>query len=372
MPGQRGKRGHKRREIMKRKSGVRKGILLGVLGCIIASPLFAVEIITKEDIVNNVVKKEQLVKVADNAIFLLDTSSSSNDEFDKTGKPIVQVMKSELQLRNSYFPDLGHLVGIYTFTDWQENLAVQPYNREKVAAGLDTVRDKGRGPTPLKSGLLKLDDVLKPLKGRTAVFVFWDGEYTGDNPANVARQLAKKYDVCFYVVSSAKPEREVTLTKDVATLNNCSRVIPLADFFNHPDYTTRALYDVKVTEHVVTSTTTKIIGLKVDHLNFTFNGTELAANDKAELDKVAEFMNGHPKSYAVVAGYTDDAGTKDYNEGLSKKRAEMVTGYLTGKGIASSRIVTFWYGLTNPIVPNTSPENMAKNRRVEVNVGLGE
>ena len=162
------------------------------------------------------------------------------------------------------------------------------------------------------------------------------------------------------------------MIQNVPTLNNCSRVISLADFFNHPEYTTGALFDVKVTEHVVTSTTTKLVGLKVDHMNFTFNGTELGANDKAELDKVAGFMKTQPKAYAVIAGYTDDVGTKDYNEGLSKKRAEMVAGYLKEKGVDSARIVTFWYGLTNPLVPNDSPENRAKNRRVEIKVGLNE
>jgi outer membrane protein OmpA-like peptidoglycan-associated protein len=83
-------------------------------------------------------------------------------------------------------------------------------------------------------------------------------------------------------------------------------------------------------------------------------------------------MSGHPKSYAVIAGYTDDVGTKDYNEGLSKKRAEQVSGYLKGKGVDSTRLVVFWYGLSNPIVPNDSPENRAKNRRVEIKVALGE
>jgi OOP family OmpA-OmpF porin len=148
-------------------------------------------------------------------------------------------------------------------------------------------------------------------------------------------------------------------------------VIPLADFFNHPEYTSGALWDVKVTEHIVTTTSTKVVGAKMDS-NFTFNGTELSATEKGDLDKVASFMSGHPKSYAVIAGYTDDVGTKDYNEGLSKKRAEMVGGYLKGKGIDSSRMVLFWYGLSNPIVPNDSPENRAKNRRVEIKIGLGE
>ena len=88
-------------------------------------------------------------------------------------------MKSELKKRNAYFPDIGHKIGIYTYTNWEDNYPVQPYNREKVAAALDTVRDKGGGTTPLNSGLRKLEDILKPLSGRTAVFVFWDGEYTG-------------------------------------------------------------------------------------------------------------------------------------------------------------------------------------------------
>ena len=70
---------------MKRKSKLLTATMVGLLGGLVASPLFAVEIITRDDIVNNVVTKDQLVKVADNAILLLDTSSSSNDKFGDTG-----------------------------------------------------------------------------------------------------------------------------------------------------------------------------------------------------------------------------------------------------------------------------------------------
>jgi len=355
------------------KSKLLKAAMVGVIGGLIASPLFAVEIITREDIVNNVIKKDQFVRLADNAIFLLDTSSSSNEEVPGTGQSKVQVMKSELKKRNEYFPDIGYNMGIYTYTDWQDNYPVQPYDRAKVAAALDQVRDKGGGPTPLSRGLAKLEDILKPLSGRTAVFVFWDGGYTGNNPADIARKLAKSHDVCFYVISSAKPKREAELVKDVASLNACSRVIPLTDFFNRPDYTSGALFDVKVTEHVVTTTETKLAGLKVDNINFAHNETALADKDKQELDKVAEFMKGHPDAYAVIAGYTDDVGTRDHNEGLSRRRAEMVGNYLKEKhGIDDSRMVLFWYGPENPIVANDTPGNKAKNRRVEVNVGLGK
>jgi outer membrane protein OmpA-like peptidoglycan-associated protein len=357
---------------MKRKSNVRNAILMGIMGGLIATPLLAVEIITKEDLVNNVVKKEQLVRVADNAIILIDTSSSMNDKFGDTGKTLIDVENAVLKDRNSYFPDLGQNFGIYTFTGWTEHYPVQPYNRDKIAAALETVKKKGGGATPLRSGLQKLEEVLKPLSGRTAVFLFWDGEYTGDNPASLAKKIASTYDVCFYVINDSKTGTVTADAKEIASLNACSRVISIANFINHPEYVTGALFDVKVTEHVVTTTTTKIIGLKADHMNFTFNGTALADKDKAELDQVAGFMKNHPKSYAVIAGYTDDAGTKDYNEGLSRKRAEMVAGYLKEHGIDDTRLVLQWYGLTNPIVPNDTPENRAKNRRVEIAVGLGE
>ena len=84
-------------------------------------------------------------------------------------------------------------------------------------------------------------------------------------------------------------------------------------------------------------------------------------------------MKEKPNSYALIAGYTDDVGTRDHNEGLSRRRAEMVARYLKeAHGVDDSRMVLFWYGPNNPLVANDSPENQAKNRRVEVRVGLRE
>jgi OOP family OmpA-OmpF porin len=358
---------------MKRSLRLCNAIASGLMLVLFAQSSSAIEVITKDDLVNNVVKKEQLVRVADNAIFLLDTSSSMNDKFAGTDTPKVQVMKRELEERNSWFPDLGHQVGIYTYTDWQENYPVQAYNREKVAAALAGVRDTGKGPTALNSGLGKLEPILDSLQGRTAVFLFSDGEYTGPNPANRLRQLAKADDVCFYIISTATPKREAELRKDVESLNACSRLIPLADFVSRPEYTTGALFDVKVTEQVETTMQKKLVGMEIKDINFATNKSELAAEDKAQLDKLGAFMKDRTDAYALIAGYTDDVGTRDHNEGLSRQRAEMVARYLKETyGIDDSRMVLFWYGPNNPLVANDSPENQAKNRRVEVRVGLRE
>jgi len=355
---------------MKRRMKVWSTMLTGLIGGLIAVPLLAVEVITQEDMVTGVIKKEQLVKLADNAVFLLDTSSSMNDDFADTDTPMIQVVYDELKRRNSYFPDLGYTFTIVEYTGWEVLYPTQAYNRDKVAAALDSIPKKGKGPTPLKSGLGKLEDILKPLTGRTAVFLFSDGEYTGGSPADIAKRLASNYDICFYVISTAKPDKEAALKEDVASLNACSRLIPFADFINRPEYTSGALFDVRVTDNVVTVTDKKIVGLKVDDINFAFDKSALEAKDKSELDELAAFMKDKPKSYAIIAGYTDNAGSEDHNEGLSRTRAEMVASYLKSKhGIDDSRMVLFWHGPDNPIVPNDNPENMAKNRRVEVNVG---
>jgi outer membrane protein OmpA-like peptidoglycan-associated protein len=73
-----------------------------------------------------------------------------------------------------------------------------------------------------------------------------------------------------------------------------------------------------------------------------------------------------------LPAHTDDVGAAAYNFKLSDQRAAAVAEYLIAKGIAKSRIISKGYGKTQPLVPNTSDENRAKNRRVEFNITFEE
>ena len=111
-----------------------------------------------------------------------------------------------------------------------------------------------------------------------------------------------------------------------------------------------------MTEQVETTTQKKVVGVKVDDINFATNKSELEAEDKAQLDKLGAFMKEKPEAYALIAGYTDDVGTRDHNEGLSHRRADMVARYLKqAHGIDDSCMVLFWYGPNNLLVANDSP-----------------
>ena len=66
-----------------------------------------------------------------------------------------------------------------------------------------------------------------------------------------------------------------------------------------------------------------------------------------------------------IEGHTDNVGAAAFNQTLSQQRADTVVTYLTGQGIDAGRLVSKGFGDTKPLVPNDSPKNMAKNRRVE-------
>ncbi len=69
----------------------------------------------------------------------------------------------------------------------------------------------------------------------------------------------------------------------------------------------------------------------------------------------------------VIEGHTDSRGDKDRNQILSENRAKAVKEYLVNKfNVDPSRIQTQGFGFHRPLLPNDSPEHMAKNRRVEV------
>lgn len=109
------------------------------------------------------------------------------------------------------------------------------------------------------------------------------------------------------------------------------------------------------------------VGNKVILKNIFFdtNKFELKAESKAELQKLIEFLQLNKTVRIEISGYTDDVGTHLANVALSEKRANAVYQYLSANGIIASRLVYKGYGEDEPIMPNTSEENRAQNRRTE-------
>ncbi len=86
------------------------------------------------------------------------------------------------------------------------------------------------------------------------------------------------------------------------------------------------------------------------------------------LTELAEVLNKKPDWRLQIAGHTDNVGDAQANLVLSKKRAEAVKRFMESKGISSDRLVALYFGETQPIADNNTPEGRQKNRRVEMTI----
>lgn len=101
-------------------------------------------------------------------------------------------------------------------------------------------------------------------------------------------------------------------------------------------------------------------------VNFDFDKATLRPDAEPALTQLLTVLKEEPKMNVEIGGHTDNVGKSDYNMKLSDERAASVKQWLIGHGIAASRLSSHGYGDTAPIVANSSDENRAKNRRVEV------
>ncbi len=118
----------------------------------------------------------------------------------------------------------------------------------------------------------------------------------------------------------------------------------------------------------ITSTSGKKIQMGesfVKIILFDFNQFVIKPEYNATLDELVEYLKASNNTKISISGHTDSDGTDQENLFLSQNRSKAVASYIITKGIDTSRISFKGFGKTKPVLPNTSPENKAKNRRIE-------
>jgi len=103
-------------------------------------------------------------------------------------------------------------------------------------------------------------------------------------------------------------------------------------------------------------------------LYFLEGKDELTDESKAQLENVFAELKRRPLPDIVVIGHTDSVGSLEFNDQLSRARADRMREMLIQMGLPADRIQAAGRGKREPLVPTDDNVSEPRNRRVEINV----
>src|SRR3954471_7247558 len=100
-----------------------------------------------------------------------------------------------------------------------------------------------------------------------------------------------------------------------------------------------------------------------DRVFFESDSTDLTPTAVSTLDKQAQWLTRYPRYSFLIEGHADERGTREYNFSLGARRSQVVSDYLSSRGIAGSRIRTVSYGKERPVATCNDISCWSQNRR---------
>jgi outer membrane protein OmpA-like peptidoglycan-associated protein len=116
----------------------------------------------------------------------------------------------------------------------------------------------------------------------------------------------------------------------------------------------------------VVNTGSELIVTLPEAITFDFGSAALRPQFTQPLFGVSQSLQNYPNTAVVVIGHTDNVGSRQYNQGLSERRAQSVANVLIQGGTAPGRIRTLGRAFDQPIASNETEAGRAQNRRVEI------
>lgn len=100
---------------------------------------------------------------------------------------------------------------------------------------------------------------------------------------------------------------------------------------------------------------------------FEYDSFGVSGSEQSKIDQVASAARSSGNT-VIVAGFTDERGTEEYNRGLGEKRAIAVREALISAGLSASKVQTVSFGEDMPADSGSGESAWAMNRRAEFGV----
>lgn len=99
---------------------------------------------------------------------------------------------------------------------------------------------------------------------------------------------------------------------------------------------------------------------------FGFDQSDITTEAANVLNQHASLLASNTNASVLVAGHTDERGSREYNMALGERRAQAVRDYLASKGVNPANIQVISYGEEQPAAAGSSEDAYAQNRRAEL------
>jgi OOP family OmpA-OmpF porin len=169
-----------------------------------------------------VLAQNRLVPKVDNFILLIDKSGSMFLTQQGAVPTKAALAKGILQEMNKLIPELGYTGAIQSFPPSKTLVGPTRYDRNSFGKAIESLPVAGNifgNRTPLGTGILDLDDVLKNMpQGKTAIIIFTDGEENlGVEALEAQDSLRARYsNLSFHTVSMSDKEKEKATLRELS------------------------------------------------------------------------------------------------------------------------------------------------------------
>lgn len=274
----------------------------------------------------------------------------------------------------------SYSVGAIGFgSDERSGAALAPFDRESLARATGTLHPLGGpsgGTTPLHDVLDETAAQLQGSSGRAAIVLFSDGLPNSNSAAiEAGRRLANGYQpgVCIHSVQTGDSSEGRAFLKQLSELTPCGSVRNASDVASGSDLLAlerQVLLSEAPAERQLPAVSARPDAcagrIVLRGIQFDFARSDIREQSLAVLDAAASQLEQCPNLSLSVDGHTCSIGKEQYNDGLSRRRAESVRSYLIRAGISADRLDAKGHGESSPLADNGSEDGRTQNRRVEL------
>ncbi|OGV50365.1 MAG: peptidoglycan-associated lipoprotein [Legionellales bacterium RIFCSPHIGHO2_12_FULL_42_9] len=99
---------------------------------------------------------------------------------------------------------------------------------------------------------------------------------------------------------------------------------------------------------------------------FSYDDATFNSKYMDSLNAQADYLKSHTGAHVLLAGNTDERGSREYNIALGERRADSVAELLRMAGVARNQYRVVSYGKERPVYFGHDEASHAQNRRVEL------